>query len=266
MKEVLDGLVDDAHEHMRLVADKIVVSGGPNVREHPRTGETLAASIESQLAERWPWLDVAVNTNAQLIRVFLADEAPESRPTWDAWLVAQQGPKGQREVLFAAAPRLVACANPAVEPARQRALANLGIEHLGTAETGGPASETPVSEATLQGESGITASPIPSGTAVGQLLGQLALTFDYSEIERRFRAWASTQPTPPGERLVRVAQVAPYQGRISSRTGTLGGRALNAAYVDWALTSPDRLKVWCEPQCFPYLGWAWTLLGGFSLT
>lgn len=267
VKEVLDGLVDHAGAHMRIVAGQIIVTGGPNVRERPRSSEeTVAVSIESQLAERWPWLDFAVNTNAQLIRVFLADEEPGAPRAWDAWLVAQEGPKGQRVVLLAAAPRLQACEDPAVEPARMRAVANLETPHPNAAKDAqGPASGNPASEGASQRELAAKADALPSGEAVRGLIAELTLPVDYPEIERRFRTWASTQPTPPGGRMVLVAQLVPYRGRVTNQTGTLGGLTLKAAIVDWATTSPERLKVWCEPQCFTYLGLTLTLLGGFTL-
>ena len=88
---------------------------------------------------------------------------------------------------------------------------------------------------------------------------------DIAEVGRKFSAWALSQPMPPGGRMVLIAQLVPYEGRVTSQTGTLGGLTLRAAIVDWAVTSPERLNVWCEPQCFPYFGVFLVLLGGFTL-
>lgn len=265
VKEVLDGLVDNAAAHMKLVAEEIIVTGGPDVRERPRSTETVAGSIESQLAERWPWLDFVVNTNAQFIRVFLADEVPGSPRAWDTWLVAQEGPKGQRVVLLAAAPRLEAGEDPAVEPARVRAVANLETQHPDAARDTAAAPAPPVRQDGSQQALGVEADTLPSSKAVRELIATVTLPFDYAEIERRFRAWAASQPAPPGGRMVLVAQIMPYEGRIGSLSGTLGGLKLNAAIVDWAATSPERVKVWCEPQCFPMVIKKGILLGGFTL-
>lgn len=93
--EVVRGIVAGAPQHMRLVADQIIRTGGPGVVEHPLLPtQGLAECIEGQLAQRWPWLDFVVIANAQFIRVFLADAPAGGRLDWDIGEVKRQGSQG----------------------------------------------------------------------------------------------------------------------------------------------------------------------------
>lgn len=241
--EVVRGMVAGAPQHMRRVADQIIRTGGPGVVEHPLLPtQGLAECIESQLAERWPWLDFAVIANAQFIRVFLADAPAGARRDWDTWEVMKRGSQGDGVILVAAAPRRSPCLEPAVEQARQLALAASGPRELPPQETS-----------------------VPDGQAVRRLIEAVAHTLDYSVIEREFQAWARRQRTPEGGLMVLVAHLEPYQGRVTDRKAALGGLALQPRIVDRAVTSADRLGVWCEPQCFMDLYLHRLVLGGFTL-